>query len=1054
MTRCFAPSCWLAVLLGGSLLIALAHNGRADDDPAAPPTAADVGHRYAEKVRPLMQRLCLECHSTEKKKGELDLQRFASIDDARKDLKPWTSLVEMVDAAEMPPKDKPQPTAEERRELLAWTRDFIDVEARARAGDPGPTLIRRLNNTEYNNTIRDLTGIDLQPANQFPLDGAAGEGFTNAAGALSDIAPPLLQKYLAAAQDVAAHAVLLPDGFRFSTGKTRNDWTNEILAQIRTFYRDFADDAGKPFLDRYLLATIRHRAALQSGQETVATVAAQEKLSPKYLQKLWEALNQKEPNFPLERLQGRWRAATDKDVGGLLAEVGIWQHAFWRMVPIGSYRDNLLERLQPNVSAIGAQHQLRKKIQPAPGQTDVVLYLVAATFPHERAADLVVWRRPRLEKKDTPTVLLKDYPDAAAKYEPGSKSTAPDGKFGISSDRFGKHPAGQPADDASLVAPANEIIEIHLPLAFKDYDFVVEGEAADPSLERIVQLQLSDRRPPADPPWDDHSPIVARADSQTLHHLLAGYQEYRELFPQLVCYPHIIPTDEVVCLKHFHRDDAWLVRDFLNEEQANRLNRIWAEQRFVSQWPRTENEYLPLFIGFVTQDQPVELQKFYEGFREPFKKRAEQFDQEVAAAIPAQFAQLLDFAERAYRRPLSDLDKDKLRGLFEKLQAQGLPADEAFRGVLARVLISPSFLFRIEHAPPGPEPQPISDWELASRLSYFLWSTTPDAELRKLAAAGQLHEPSVLQAQTERMLKDAKVRASAIEFGTQWMQVRGFNELKEKNESLFPAFNDQLRAAIYEESILFFQDLFQHDGSLRTLLDSDATYLNDTLAQHYGIPNVAGNQWRRVEGIHPYGRGGILGLASFQTKESGASRTSPILRGNWVVETLLGEKLPRPPPNVPKLPDDEKSNDGLTLRQIVAKHTSDAACAVCHQRIDPFGFALENYDAIGRKRDKDAGGLAIDAKVRLRDGTEFAGLDGLRTYLLTKKRDVVGRLFCRRLLGYALGRACILSDQPLIDAMKNEFNPDDGHLSRAILRIVQSPQFRLIRGNEFPPDRE
>ena len=210
------------------------------------------------------------------------------------------------------------------------------------------------------------------------------------------------------------------------------------------------------------------------------------------------------------------------------------------------------------------------------------------------------------------------------------------------------------------------------------------------------------------------------------------------------------------------------------------------------------------------------------------------------------------------------------------------------------------------------------------------------------------------------MLKDDRTRALAIEFGTQWIHVRGFDEFKEKNEKLFPTFDDTLRAAIYEESILFFQDLFQTDQPIARLLDSDYTYLNETLAKHYGIPGVTGPHWRKVEGVKKYGRGGILGLASVQSKQAGASRTSPVLRGNWVVETLLGEKLPRPPPDVPRLPEQE-GEAGLTTRQMVEKHVSVASCAVCHTRIDPFGFAFERFDPIGRFRDKESTGLPIDA---------------------------------------------------------------------------------------------
>ena len=197
-----------------------------------------------------------------------------------------------------------------------------------------------------------------------------------------------------------------------------------------------------------------------------------------------------------------------------------------------------------------------------------------------------------------------------------------------------------------------------------------------------------------------------------------------------------------------------------------------------------------------------------------------------------------------------------------------------------------------------------------------------------------------------------------------------------------------------------------------------------------------------------FGRGGVLGLASVQARQAGASRSSPVLRGNWVVETLFGEKLPRPPADVPRLPEEERTG-GLTMRQQVEKHANSPSCAACHVRIDPFGFALEKYDPIGRLREKDLGGLEVDAKAKLRDGTEFEGLDGLRTYLLTKKKDVITRLFCRRLLGYALGRAVTLSDTALLDELVAELNNNEGRVSTAVQKIVGSSQFRMIRGSEY-----
>ena len=623
------------------------------------------------------------------------------------------------------------------------------------------------------------------------------------------------------------------------------------------------------------------------------------------------------------------------------------------------------------------------------------------------------------------------------------------GAFGLPQERFGARPGSKNVEEADLVIPANSVIEVHLPAAlFQDREFIVEGGLDGAALNRAVAFQVSTARPAPDIRWDGKSPIVAAPNGAGYQQVLAGDEEFRRLFPLFVCFPPVIPNDEVVSLKMFHREDEPLRRLFLSDEERQRIDRLWAEHRFISRQPAAENTYLPLFIGFVSQDQPKEMLAWFEGQRPAFRKRADDFDRDEQAAIPKQLDGLVDFAARADRRPLLPQERADLLDLYRSVRAKGATHEEALRGVLARVLVAPAYLFRIEQAPDGKRPAPVNDWELATRLSYFLWSSAPDDELRHLAAKGSLHDPQVLAAQAKRMLQDTRVRALAVEFGTQWLNVRGFDELKEKNERLFPTFDANLRKAIYEESILFFQDLFQADRPVTKIIDADDTYLNETLAKHYGIPGVTGEQWRRVAGVRRYGRGGVLGLASVQTKEAGASRTSPVLRGNWIVETLLGEKLPRPPANVPKLPEEEGTAN-LTMRQQVQMHTRVPSCAVCHVRIDPYGFALERYDAIGRYRDRESGGLAVDDRAKLKDGTEFAGIDGLRTYLMTKKKSVIVRLFCRRLLGYALGRSVANSDQPLIDEMMQALDKHDGRISSAVQTILRSPQFLMIRGREY-----
>jgi hypothetical protein len=244
--------------------------------------------------------------------------------------------------------------------------------------------------------------------------------------------------------------------------------------------------------------------------------------------------------------------------------------------------------------------------------------------------------------------------------------------------------------------------------------------------------------------------------------------------------------------------------------------------------------------------------------------------------------------------------------------------------------------------------------------------------------------------------------------------------------------------------------VFQSNRTVLEILDADSTFLNQELAEHYRIPGVKGSEWRRVDGVKKYARGGILRQAATLARQSGASRTSPILRGNWISEVLLGERLPRPPKGVPPLPDDESALKGLTVRELVEKHTNDARCAVCHRRIDPFGFALERYDAIGRWREKEIGDRPIDTRTRSPDGRPIDGVDGLEAYLLSDRRDAFVRQFCRKLLGYALGRAVQLSDEPLLAEMQAELKARDYQVWAAVEAIVGSRQFREIRGRETP----
>jgi hypothetical protein len=285
----------------------------------------------------------------------------------------------------------------------------------------------------------------------------------------------------------------------------------------------------------------------------------------------------------------------------------------------------------------------------------------------------------------------------------------------------------------------------------------------------------------------------------------------------------------------------------------------------------------------------------------------------------------------------------------------------------------------------------------------------------------------------------------AVEFGCMWLHIRDLDQLNEKSETHFPEFAE-LRSDLYQEAIHFLSDAFQGDGSVMQLLNADHAFVNDRLAKFYGIPDVEGSAWRRVDGVRKHGRGGILTLGAVLAKQSGASRTSPILRGNWLCEVLMGEKLPKPPKNVPVL--SEVPPQGISERQLIEQHSSDPACAKCHRRIDPYGFALEGYDAIGRFRWRDVAGQAIDTSTQLPDGTKIQDAESLRNYLATERSEEFVKQFNRKLLGYALGRSVQLSDEPFLASLYQQQQENNYHLTETVVAILLSPQFQNIRGRD------
>jgi mono/diheme cytochrome c family protein len=405
-------------------------------------------------------------------------------------------------------------------------------------------------------------------------------------------------------------------------------------------------------------------------------------------------------------------------------------------------------------------------------------------------------------------------------------------------------------------------------------------------------------------------------------------------------------------------------------------------------------------------------------------------------------------ARRAYRRPVTDSDLDDLMPFYKSGRSEG-DFDLGIERALERLLISPQFLFRIERDPAGAvpgKPFRISDLELASRLSFFLWSSIPDDELLDIASRGNLHNPAVLEQQVKRMLADPRSESMVTNFAEQWLFLRDL-ENKQPDEILFPDFDETLRAAMRRETDLFLNSVLRENRSVLDLITANYSFLNERLAKHYGIPNIQGSYFRRVTFPEGSVRGGLLGQGSILTITSYSTRTSPVVRGKWVLQNLLSSAPPPPPANVPALKTEGAApGETLSMRQAMVEHRANPACAGCHARMDPIGFAMENFDAVGRWRDRDAD-APIDASGVFPDGSKFSGVAGLKKELLNHPEQFVTTV-TQKLLMYAIGRNLQYYDEPAVRAIVRESAGQNFTFSSLVLGVVKSVPFTMRQARD------
>jgi hypothetical protein len=981
--------------------------------------SSDLEHQFTEAVQPVLKRYCLGCHSGATPAAQLDLTAYSTMDAVVRDYPRWAQILERLSAKEMPPKGATQPPAETRQGLIEWIRAVRSNEAHRNAGDPGLVLARRLSNAEYNYTIRDLTGVDMRPTKEFPIDPANPAGFDNSGESLAT-SPALLKKYLQAAHEVADRMVLTEQGFSFAPYPmlVETDRDKYAIRNIIDFYERQPTDYADYFQAAW---RFKYRAGLGNPNATLASVAAEAKLSAKYLPTVWGILE--EPSAaaqmevgPIAKLQAMWRALPEPKAAQADALRAICVEMRDFVVRIRKH--TAMEFAAPKVKGL------------SPWSQPLLNWKYREFNSHRRDFDKSALRMA----SDPPPVVpeIPDYPKLGEEAAPRAAALMLKAR----------------ADDPDLVVPdgqraAYEASFARLSSVFPDVFYVRERGRFFPD------------------------------DSEDKGRLLsAGYHN----------------------VMGYWRDDTPLIELILDDAGKKELDRLWNEFDFIADYTaRTWVQYFFNQSGEVEgkgresgsvrpSDKEVSASPVIFGLREAYLARAEKSDNPIAMmairehfqavndelrwverarteAEPRQLDALVKFAARAYRRPLSNAEREDILAYYRELRAKNeLTHEDAVRQSIVGILMSPDFCFRLDvldaNAPRMVKTapvtgRPLSGYSLASRLSYFLWSSMPDQELMTRAAAGDLQKNDVLIAQVRRMLKDGRVRGLATEFGGNWLEFRQFETHNAVDRDRFPSFNNELREAMFQEPIQMVEDAVRNNRPVLDLLYGNYTFVNPVLAKHYGMPEVAGNNdtWVRVDDASRYQRGGLIPMSVFLTANSPGLRTSPVKRGYWVVRRVLGETIPPPPAVVPELPSDESKAD-LPLRDMLAKHRSNAVCAGCHARFDSFGLAFEGYGPIGEARTKDLAGRPVDTNAVFPGGSQGSGYEGVLNYIREhREKDYVDNL-CRKLLAYAVSRSLMLSDEPIIEQMKTNLAVNGNRFDSLVETIVTSPQFLNRRTSE------
>lgn len=1038
------------------------------------PRAADSSPKTG--VRAILEQNCFSCHAANSPKAGLNLEKLLADPATGAHFQEWERVVTVLEQQTMPPKGMPQPDENERRQVIDWVEASITDYARRHEGDPGEVTVRRLTSGEYFYAINDLTGVALDTASlgiDTATDSVGGEGFASF-GDVQFMQDATLERYLSAARRIADHAVIGAGPIEFFVDPGKTGFELAAVERIRDIYaragfRTVSGEGGRPFgLEKYGQAfyvawQYRHRQALGRSTSTIASLAAAEGISKEFATHINEVftrpLRGQSLGHPLSEAASRWERlpapqaaqlnpAFEKSVRDGCAEIQkylvtwpSWLFARGDVAAGGAGDESPLEFTDRTLNVAASQQFTFRpfSISGERGKRRVTIHLnVSPVNPAIPGQPEIIWRNMSIYKRlrpNGPPGVTSDPPvPLAAMVTP---ETAARLHLGRSSDQR------RQIGSSDFVAAGSVSFELQLPATIEENLLELRfGAELTGNLDHVARLLVADR---AD----------GRTRGQPTRALIGemkspGYRAFRDGVMQYVSLTppnsHGEPTpadkdpipdpfdntynvpehDEFVQKIKYIRDDRFVVERLLNPLTRRRLDEAWMNLYASFEY---HDNYLRLLANHYKTDlgkdgiermTPERIGQLPEPMRQyvvPLKAHYDEVYAAQQAGRQRHLGDCLEFASRAWRRPLNARERIGLQRFYDRtLKAEG-DHPRAIRAVIARILVAPQFLYRVEPTPNTANgPRPLTDWEMASRLSFFLWSSIPDDKLRQAAAAGQLTTEAGIRAQVDRMLEDPKARRLATEFFGQWLGFYHFDKYGGVDTSRFTTFTDEVREAMYEEAVAFFEHILREDRPVSELFFADYTFLNRPLADYYGIKLDEQKSKNHFHQVQTSNRGGLMRLGAVLTVTSAPLRTSPVKRGDWVLRRILGTPVPPPPADAGSIPADDKQFGGLTLKAQLDKHRRNPSCSSCHTRIDPLGFALEHYDPTGRWRESYHDGRTIDASGELTGKKVISGSDGLLTYLRSRDPQV-RRNLSSKLIGYALGRTVLAGDRRLVDSM-------------------------------------